>query len=58
LKAKDLFSTTLVEIVVENFMRTVEKVFETKFSTFPQALFSTLLWKCGKLEVKCKRRKA
>jgi hypothetical protein len=58
LKAKDLFSTTLVEIVVEKLARSVEKDFAKKFSTFPQALFLALLWKCGKLEVKCKRRKA
>jgi hypothetical protein len=57
LQAKDLFSTTHVEIVVENFARTVEKIFGAKFSTFPQALLSTILWKCGKLEVKCKSRK-
>jgi hypothetical protein len=58
LRAKDLFSTTLVEIAVDNLARSVEKDFAKKFSTFPQALFSTVLWKCGKLEVKRKRRKA
>jgi hypothetical protein len=57
LRAKELFSTALVEIAVEIFLVLWKKFFCRKFSTFPQPLFSDPLWKCGKLEVKYMKAK-
>jgi hypothetical protein len=52
LTAKELFSTTPVEIAVEISSRLWKIMALSKFSTFPQGGISLCLWKCGKLEVK------
>jgi hypothetical protein len=57
LRAKELFSTALVEIAVEIFLVLWKKPLYRKFSTFPQPYFSPTLWKCGKLKVKYMKAK-
>jgi hypothetical protein len=55
--AKELFSTTPVEIAVEISLGLWKIMTLSKFSTFPQGVISLCLWKCGKLEVKsCVKR--
>jgi len=57
LTAKELFSTTPVEIAVEISAGLWKKILLPKFSTFPQGAFSATLWKCGKLGLKlCVKR--
>jgi hypothetical protein len=57
LRAKGLFSTAPVEIVVEISLDLWKIITFSKFSTFPQGGIYLTLWKCGKLELKsCMKR--